>query len=101
MQTKNPFLMICEKKVDAEIMHIKSVMIILLMKRLNTMASKRKDMAKILGCSEGEMSRIANGYLSSISLEKIIKHLATIDCFSSSKFFDGTVSIIIREDKSK
>lgn len=88
MQTKNPFLMICDKKVDAEIMHIKSVLIILLMKKLNTMSSKRKDMASILGCSESEMSKLANGYLSCVTIEKIIKHLSTIgfsvDCNFSS-----------------
>lgn len=97
----NLFEVVCDNKVDASIMQIKSNLLVLLMSQLNKKASKRKDMAKILGCSEGEMSRIANGYLSSISIEKIIKHLASVDCLSFSEFSDGTVSFISREEKLK
>lgn len=75
---KNIFESICENKCDAQIMQVKSHLLIILMSKLNGLATKRKDMAKILGCSNGEMSRIANGYLSSISIEKLIKHLSIV-----------------------
>lgn len=75
----DPFSLIFEHAVDADIAKIKSNMIILLVSELKTAAGTRKAMAEILGCSAGEMSRIANGQLTSISMEKLIKHLSTMN----------------------
>lgn len=75
----DPFSLIFEHAVDADIAKIKSNMIILLVSELKTVAGTRKAMAEILGCSAGEMSRIANGQLTSISMEKLIKHLSTMN----------------------
>lgn len=75
----DPFSLIFEHAVDADIAKIKSNMIILLMSELKTVSRTRKGMAEVLGCSAGEMSRIANAQMTSISIEKLIKHLATLN----------------------
>lgn len=98
----NPFELICKSKADAEIMQLKSHLLILLMESLRCSHDKRKDMAARLGCSEGEMSRIANGYLSSISIEKLLKHLSTVGIiFSSSLNADELSCTLIVGDEDE
>lgn len=91
----NLFEVVCDSRSEAEIMQLKNHLLIILMEALKKQATKRKDMAIILGVSNGEMSRIANGYLSSISIEKLLKHLSTVGFSTRPKLNVENVSVEI------
>lgn len=60
---------------DAQIAKMKAQIIILLTQRLREKFKTRKEMVEFLEVSPSEVSKIMNGQLSSISFEKLFKHL--------------------------
>lgn len=75
----NPFSMLFDNKADAEIARIKAHLVIMLMSELRTVAGTRSGMAEVLGCSLSEISRISKGNVTGVSIEKLLKHLSTMN----------------------
>jgi len=75
---KNPFEVIYGKGPDAEVAAIKSKLVILLTDRLRRSGLTQKEWSSKLGCSESEISRVKNGQISGVSIEKILKHLFSL-----------------------
>lgn len=71
----NVFELIYDNPTDVKIAKMKSDFIILLTSNLREKFKTRKEMSQFLGVSASEVSKIMNGQLSSLSFEKIFKHI--------------------------
>lgn len=69
------FELIYDNPTDVKLAKMKSDFIILLTAHLRDKFKTRKEMSEFLGVSASEVSKIVNGQLSSISFEKLFKHM--------------------------
>ncbi len=71
----DPFELIYGAGAEAEIIRMKSNLLIMLTEKLRKQCKTRKEMSELLNVSTSEISKMMNGKLSSISFEKLLKHL--------------------------
>lgn len=71
----NSFELIYGASVEADIMQMKSRLLIMLTSLINEKNISRKETAEFLGVSTSEVSNIMNGKLGAMSFEKLLKHL--------------------------
>lgn len=75
----NSFEFIYGPGFEADMVSLKSKMVILLVSRLREKCKTRKEMCELLNCSPAQISNIMTGKLGSLSFERIAKFLYAFD----------------------
>lgn len=91
----NSFELIYGAGAEAQIMQMKSRVIIMLTSLINEKNATRKEIAEFLGVSTSEVSNIMTGKLGAMSFEKLFKHLYKFNVLMESDLNVGEEGKVI------